>query len=212
MTSIEDHWKNCHLNNDRLGKPSSFFLSSYQLYQYKQLFNIYSKYTDSTTILEVGVGEATAMIEMNKDNKILLAVDIAQEALNKVKHFAQTFLLNELDKIQKNSIDLIFCHLVVQHINNNMFEYHLKNLIPCLKDDGIYCIQYRENLHENIPSSVFETEKNCMIGEVLRKPNEVKELIELCGGKVINDYMALSGEHIEFGGKWAWRVVLIQKK
>ena len=212
MNSVKDHWDGCHLNQQQMGLPASFYLSSYKLNQYLELFQMYNKYSLSNTILEVGIGNGNALQEMYNDNKTLYALDIVQNALNKVKNIAKTYLIDDIQKIPKNSIDIIFCHLVVQHINNDMFEYHLKNIIPCLNESGVYCIQYRENLNQNIDSKDFETEQNCKLGDVLRTPVEVENLINTCGGKVLKHYIANSGNDIEFGGKWIWQVVIIQKQ
>jgi len=206
---FSDHWQKCHTNDIA---NSQFFLSGYNLENYLSLFRAHEKYRNSRHILEIGIGEGTALKDMLKTpNKILYAVDIVPEALEKIKPFVKnTYLLDELHRVSKNTLDIIFCHLVVQHITDRMLRHHITHLIPCLKEDGIYYIQYRGKVSESfedIPMTDY------IYGDIERSESEMRAMISDCGGKVMEDIKVMESEFI--GNRfhpWNWRIVKIQRK
>lgn len=203
---IFEHWENCHNKNER---EHHFYLTGSSLEQYTTLFNCSNHYQTSNTILEIGIGEGKAIREMYNHGKQVTATDISKFSKKKIEDVAIFYHLDDINNISSNSFDIIFCHLVVQHIDNNMLEYHLKHFIPTLKNDGIYYIQYRGE-HTNIIDK--DVRELCKHGDVVRKPEFFKNIVEKNGGIVIEDNIVRSGEYIESVYKpWSWRVIKIMK-
>jgi hypothetical protein len=204
--NLSNHWENCH---SMVEKEHHFFLTGSSLNQYLDLFKCHNHYNVSSNILEIGIGEGQVVKEMFNNGKNITTTDISENAKDKIKDIASYYHLNNIDKIEKNIFDIIFCHLVVQHIDDNMLEYHLKHLIPTLNDRGIYYIQYRGKHEINIDKSVDEL---CKYGDVTRDPEYFKNIVEKYNGTVIEDSLVKQGEYIE--GKynpWSWRVIKIKK-
>jgi len=203
---LSKHWEDCHL---MVEKEHHFFLTGSHLNQYLQIFNCSNHYNISSNILEIGIGEGQVVREMFNDGKNITTSDISESAKDKIKDIASYYHLNNIDNIPKNTFDIIFCHLVVQHIDDIMLEYHLKHFIPTLNNNGIYYIQYRGK-HET------KTDKNidelCKYGDVTRTPEYFKNLVEKYNGIVIEDNLVRTGEYIEGKYKpWSWRVIKIKR-
>ena len=203
---LSEHWENCHLS---IEPEHHFFLTGSTLNQYLSLFNCIKHYTESKNILEIGIGEGHIVKEMFNHGKNITTTDISKSAKNKVKDIASYYHLNDIDKIPKNNFDIIFCHLVVQHIDDRMLEYHLKHFISTLKENGVYYIQYRGKCDTSVDKNIDEL---CKYGDVTREPEYFKTIVEKYNGVVIEDNIVRKGEYIEGTYKpWEWRVIKIMK-
>lgn len=204
--NMTDHWEKCH----SLVEPEHhFFLTGSTLNQYLLLFKCNNHYIKSNNILEIGIGEGHVVKEMFNDGKNITTCDISESAKNKIKNLASYYHLNNIANIPKNNFDIIFCHLVVQHINDSMLEYHLKHFIPTLNEKGVYYIQYRGKHDITIDKNMDEL---CKYGDVTRDPSYFKKIVEKYNGVVVEDNMVRSGEYIEGKYKpWSWRVIKIMK-
>ena len=203
---LSRHWEDCHL---MVENEHHFFLTGSHLNQYLQIFNCNTHYIMSSNILEIGIGEGQVVKEMFNDGKNITTSDISESAKDKIKDIASYYHLNNIDNIPKNTFDIIFCHLVVQHIDNNMLEYHLKHFIPTLNDNGIYYIQYRGQHEINNDKNIDEL---CKYGDVTRRPEYFKNIVEKYNGIVIEDNLVRTGEYIEGKYKpWSWRVIKIKR-
>jgi SAM-dependent methyltransferase len=206
-SSILNHWNKSHLNEKSHGKQGSWWLTGTNLNEYLTMFDIQDKYKHSSSILEVGVGTASAIKEMYAQNKKVYAIDISKNALDKVKKYiVKGFLVNNLNKLPQNSFDIVFCYLVIQHIDNDMLKHHIKHILPTLKDDGIYCIQYRGLLEGDTSDYSIETQAR---GDVCRSPQVVKTIIEELGGKIIIDKIVRKSTDPKW--IWIWRCVKFTK-
>ena len=137
----------------------------------------------------------------------------SQVDAQKIKNIASYYHLNDIDNIPKNSIDIIFCHLVVQHIDDSMLEYHLKHFIPTLNIKGVYYIQYRGKPDTTIDTTIdTNMDELCKYGDVTREPEYFKKLVDKYNGVVIEDNIVKKGDFIEGKYKpWSWRVIKIMK-
>ena len=206
---LSNHWENCHTEVE---KKHHFFLTGSLLNNYLTLFDCHKEYNASNNILEIGIGEGQVVKEMAEHKKTITTCDISKSAEDKIKDIASYYHLNDIDNIPKNNFDIIFCHLVVQHIDDNMLEYHLKHLISTLNDKGVYYIQYR-GVPEHGPTDLLPIDELCKYGDVTRDLVYFKNIVEKHNGIVIEDKLVNSGEFIE-GRKypWCWRVIKIMKK
>lgn len=205
--NMSKHWEQCHL---MIEKEHHYFLTGSHLNQYLTLFKCHNHYNESNNILEIGIGEGQVVKEMVQHGKNVTTSDISESAKDKIKNIASYYHLNDIHNIPENNFDIIFCHLVVQHIDDSMLEYHLKHFIPTLNEKGIYYIQYRGKHHITIDKNMDEL---CKYGHVTREPGYFKDIVEKYGGVVLEDEIVRSGDYIE--GKyqpWLWRVIKIIKK
>ena len=166
-------------------------------------------YNLSNNILEIGIGEGHVVKEMVNHGKNITTSDISESAKDKIKDISSYYHLNNIDNIPKNNFDIIFCHLVVQHIDDSMLEYHLKHFIPTLNEKGVYYIQYRGKHETTINKNIDEL---CKYGDVTRDPVYFKNIVEKYNGIVIEDNVVRNGDYIEGVYKpWSWRVIKIMK-
>jgi 2-polyprenyl-3-methyl-5-hydroxy-6-metoxy-1,4-benzoquinol methylase len=204
---LSNHWENCHLMTE---KDHHFFLTGSSLNDYLRLFNCNDHYNVSNSILEIGIGEGQVVKEMFTHGKNVTTSDISEAAKDKIKDIAYYYHLNNIDCIPKNSFDIIFCHLVIQHIDNDMLEFHLKHFIPTLNEKGVYYIQYRGKHEADIDKNIHEL---CKYGDFTRDPIYFKDITERYNGIVLEDNVVRNGNYIEGIYKpWSWRVIKIKKK
>lgn len=204
--NLSKHWEKCH---EKVESEHHFFLTGSHLKQYLNLFKCYNHYKVSNNILEIGIGEGQVVKEMASHGKNITTCDISKSAKDKIKDIASYYHLNDIDKIPKNNFDIIFCHLVVQHIDDSMLEYHLKHFIPTLNKKGVYYIQYRGKHNITIDKKIDEL---CKYGDVTRDAKYFKTVVEKYNGVVIEDNIVHKGNFIAGKYKpWTWRVIKIMK-
>ena len=203
---LSKHWEDCHL---MVENEHHFFLTGSYLNDYIKCFNCRNHYHLSNNILEIGIGEGNVVREMVNHGKNITTSDISESAKDKIKDISSYYHLNNIDNIPKNNFDIIFCHLVVQHIDDNMLEYHLKHFIPTLNEKGVYYIQYRGKHEITINKN---TDELCKYGDVTRDPVYFKNIVDKYNGIVIEDNLVRNGDYIEGVYKpWSWRVIKIMK-
>lgn len=185
---MEDFWEVCH---ERIAHK---YLSGYHYKQYEEFLRI--KIKAANTILEIGVGEGVATREMAGLGKEIHVVDISKAALERVKDIATCWHLSEINELPKDHFDLAISHLVAQHINDDTLSLHMSSVIPSLRENGVFALQYSSKLRPlGSDSDNPATESNMREGQVTREPSVVAEIVEKAGGKVIKEVPEQSWEH-----------------
>jgi len=95
------------------------------------------------TILVVGVGLGNDSRELIKEGNIVDALDVSNIALTKAS-FRNTFIFPEKQP-PENTYDYIIMFLVAQHVNDEVLDIELGQLIKSLKPEGVLLLQYYEN-------------------------------------------------------------------
>ena len=92
-----------------------------------------------------------------------------------------------LNILPENSIDLIFCVTVAQHIPTEILTEYLKSCTSCLKDDGIILIQTLENRNKTVRRSSKTDVLNISYG-----PGEFERIAIASGLKVVSQFSEFS--------------------
>jgi len=190
-----------------------FWLTGTPLSQYLDFFEVHSEYEEASTVLEVGVGRATAIKQMSLDKKEIYAIDISDTALNKVSALTKIYNVGEIEKLPSNSIDLAFSFLVAQHINDEMFTHHLTHILPALKKDGIFCLHYAGELDGNKNDQGQAAQER---GGIVRTSSLIQELVEDSGGFIIKDTVRQAGlvpyeANPEKSYEYSWRAAIVRR-
>lgn len=133
MFEKKNIWWNIHEDDDVKWLTDSRPLDVYKCHQMVPPTNkIY---------MEIGIGRGKS-IEFNSDKNKVIAVDICQNALDRVSGVSDTYLTENMGLIQEKTIDVVLCHLVFQHCNDEMVEFIIKHSIRTLKNDGVFHFQF----------------------------------------------------------------------
>ncbi len=171
-------WEKMHKDNSRLWLTDSDPNYVYELHSLTKDL-IRSKYN----ILEVGVGTGRSIIRLS-DMHSVYAVDIAEEALKKVRLFATTIQVYDEENWPKDKIDIALCHLVFQHCNDNNFRYLIRQILESLTPKGYFTFQSadaeKKNLNKNYKKYVKENHM------YFRSKDDVTRTVEKMGGRVLS--------------------------
>lgn len=135
MNNIE-FWENNHKNNERYWLTGS---TPEQVYSLHNILSIINN-SNNLNICEIGIGLGDSIKYLSTKHNTT-AIDISQTALTKVNNIAKTYLTKDIINI-KDKFDLILCHLVLQHCDNDMFTFIIQNSIKLLKEDGVFSFQF----------------------------------------------------------------------
>jgi len=146
-------------------------------------------------VLEIGIGLGYVTEGLKENGMIISALDISQEALDRVKDLCEnTYLTTDIDLLPSNYYNVIICHNVVQHIPTYILKPELEQIIRSLKSKGILALEFiSSNLSEDTGSDEF-LENNPRfdenIGCYCRSPKYLRDLINTYGGscKLVYDY------------------------
>lgn len=171
-------WEKKHKNNDRYWLTDSDPDYVYDLHNLSTSL-IRSKYN----ILEVGVGTGRSIIRLSELHDVY-AVDIAKEALKKVKLFATTFLFDDESSWPKDLIDIALCHLVLQHCDETDLIILIKLVLESLTPKGYFSFQTADVKEENLNRIYKDFVKRGLM--FFRSKDEIRDIVEDLGGRVIS--------------------------
>lgn len=151
---------------------------------------------ENITVLEVGVGIGKTAFGMFLHGFTVDIMDVSPIPLERLKYARNKFLFPE-DSVINNEYDLIISHLVAQHMTNEDLDLQLSKIIPSLKKDGIFSMQFY--LNDIKEFDIVEAQK---FGGFPRTLEKLKELVEKNNGKIVffnNKKMHEAVVHIKKG-------------
>jgi len=163
-------------------------------------------YGNPINIMDVGIGNGDLIKELVSYNHNVIAVDICENALNKVENIAKTYLVDNLSNITSNSIDLCICHLVFQHNNIEIINMMIREIYRILKVNGIFTFQIAFKLDSNIPLEDEYTNREIAGIEFIYTTDQISNMIE--SYNIIRDYELI----IWKDGNIGWKFIKIQKE
>lgn len=193
-----EYWENVHKEDNKrwlAGSTLKEVLENLELKDYDFKNKI---------VLEIGVGLGICTKELSY-MCLIDVYDISETAIKRVKDYIRKGFIENVNDLPKNQYDLVISHLVSQHMNNDDLERQLKQVIPSLKKNGLFAMQFAypiENINDN-----NESIENCQLGEVKRTLNYMKELIKNNEGIVEESFN--KGEYSQF--KQGWYSLYIRK-
>ena len=173
--NIKEWWDDAHVGR-------SIYVSNYGGHKLWASLNIMSLLGKGGIVLEIGVGDGKNARELFKYGHTVHTLDISPLALDKVKNYSvKQWLETEIENIPKNTFDIVISHLVSQHLNNDTLLRQLKCLLPTLKPDGVFAMQFACWLVEGVYEESLAHQKS---GSVCRTLDQVQELVSTAGGKI----------------------------
>ena len=170
-----EFWNRMHGKRNERWLTGSF-LSSYTSF-FVPHFNPSNK-----AVLEIGCGLAVATKQIARVAQELWVVDISPTALERAKAAGakETVIIGH-DKLPPNYFDLAISYLVVQHMRDWEVKDQFRYVIPSLKPDGKFCVQF-------LTRTDVEGDYNEMLraGTVSRSVARFKELVKGAGGVVLD--------------------------
>ncbi len=185
--SLETFWNEAHKFKERR------WLNGISLHGYTDFFGVNPH---NKIVLEVGVGLGIATGELSRVCKELHVLDISEVALNKVKTIATTHNISSIETLPEDYFDSVISHLVVQHLNGEGLNFHLKHCIKSLNSKGIFYLQYSEG--KDVPIS--DSEYMQQIGEVVYDPEDMDKRIYANGGYIYKELPLVRHQCIEHKG------------
>jgi 2-polyprenyl-3-methyl-5-hydroxy-6-metoxy-1,4-benzoquinol methylase len=205
---LKEYWDNCHKSYMKkpesiLGDDLGWFVSDYSGPVLWEMLNISHLIIAGKNLLEIGVGRGSNIKKLHDLGLLVYALDISPTALNEVKSLVQQdWLVDDISSLPKEKFDIICSNLVAQHMTGVDLLSQIKNVLPSLKKNGIFAMQFADRMND---TNYTETLENQMTGGVCRSVKCVTEIVELAGGKVTWEKRV--ADFPQYGS--CWRVVHI---
>lgn len=182
---MADYWQEVH-SRGYLGELRAA-LTGAHLADHVDALQVQDRVTKDSKILCIGVGLGGWVWELAGLGCDISALDIAPSALDRVKQFAKTFL--PTDKLPINTFDLALSHWVTPHMTPIALQEQLNNVIPSLKNTGIFAMQFSEP--DNWPNGVDPRSSRKTDEQKLRaarsvfKRTDIADMVNKAGGKIL---------------------------
>lgn len=153
------------------------------------------------SVLNIGVGFGHGTRGLHAQGCTTHALDISREALNRVNDIATTWLASDAHNLPKNYFDLALSHLVAQHMPNSALAEQIRNVIPTLKPDGLFAVQFAIPVGRKAGDP--ENLEDARGGSLQREPEVVEDMVRAAGGRVVRSFRKAVFENLGAG----WHIV-----
>ena len=181
MNKIKEFWNTKHEINVTKGLTGSH-LQEYMIYM-----NIKKFIKKDNKVLNIGVGLGYCTKELVDEGMLVDVLDISEKAIEKVKGITQSqFLTTDLEKLPKGKYDLVISHLVNQHMNDKDLINQIKHVLPSLKKDGVFAMQFAfvEGVDYEAEHDNLETLHRQQTGGVIRLLSNMEKIVEKSKGRI----------------------------
>jgi SAM-dependent methyltransferase len=152
-------------------------LSGYGINSYNDTLETNDLVSRNQNILEIGVGTCNAIRELVLLGKAVSALDVCPTALCHA-HKAGAHVYTAPEKLPSNAFGLALCHLVSQHLPDDVLLPLLTNVIRSLTDTGTLAIQAAD-----VPGRTRQGYQFAAAGNNLRDEKEMTAILEKAGAK-----------------------------
>ena len=147
-------------------------------------------------VLEIGVGLGHCTRELAAAGVRVSVLDTCPAALARVRDVAYRLYRHRwANSLLSDTFDLVFCHLVTQHMSENDILWQHPNVFRSLKPGGRFVCQWagsripgENNLTETILGQYGPVDGigtvGTISGRMCRDENYVRDLVSRCGGEV----------------------------
>jgi SAM-dependent methyltransferase len=154
-------------------------LSGYGLGAYSDCLDILDLAAKAAKVLDIGVGTCQAIRDLKAMGKQVGALDCCPTALVRAhREGARTYTAPE--KLPDNEFDLILCHLVSQHLPDDILLDLLTHAFRSLTPAGTLAIQSAD-----VPGRVRQAFQFVAAGNILRDESQMRDLLARAGAKWI---------------------------
>ena len=160
------------------------------------------------TVMEIGVGQGQFIRELFKRKCEIYAVDVSQNALDKLGHLTDHSILTEdLVNVPEESIDLAVCHLVFQHCSDDMVLFIIKEVYRLLKPGGLFSFQIAG--HQGL-DKLDDFHKNGIDSgtHYFRDKDKISDILKESG---VSKFEFINGLYFPSQGYVEWYIVHITK-
>lgn len=162
---------------------------------------IESRLRRGTVVLNIGVGLGHCTRALVQRGCTVHALDIAPAALAKIENVVtKTWLADNVSALPANTFDVAISHLVAQHMSDEQLTSQIGAVIPALKPDGVFALQFGTALdvrQNDLPTTALEALK---MGSVVRSLGHVARLVDASGGQIV--WADRIGMFPEYGSAW----------
>ena len=198
--TIEEFWDNNHKTN------SHFYLSGTDGSSQVSILRLHGIVQPNTRLLNIGIGKGYCTKHWVEHGCLVSVLDISEVAIQRVRNIIEAaYTDSNIEDLPTNYFDYITCLLVVQHMNTETLDRHLKYVINSLKPNGVYAVQFAYALYGKPNKDDLET---CQIGESTRTLEEMTYLVEKHGGKILSIFDGGQYPSFEMG----WHILHISKE
>jgi 2-polyprenyl-3-methyl-5-hydroxy-6-metoxy-1,4-benzoquinol methylase len=122
-----------------------------QGYIYKQTLSLFDRRLlklvgKNKKVLDIGCGEGTLALACAANNNHVVGMDISQVAINlaesRKKRLPVHFMIGDARKLKfpDDAFDVVICKDMIEHISQEDFKVHLKEVARVLKQGGCYIL------------------------------------------------------------------------
>jgi cyclopropane fatty-acyl-phospholipid synthase-like methyltransferase len=177
--SMADWWNRAHSRDHKVWLTGS---SGQEVWS---MLEVDSLAQPGATVLNIGVGLGRCTRDLADRGCVVHALDISQVALDRVADVARGWL--DPAAPPTDTFDLAISHLVAQHMRNADLEAQLARIIPSLKRDGVYAIQFATPLGRPL-SPDADDPTSARGGSCQRLPETVEAIVARHGGRVLRSW------------------------
>jgi len=177
--TIEQWWDSAHRSNHKgwlTGTPGAVTW---------QRLQIADRIKHGAVILEIGVGLGICTQALRDAGCVVHANDISRVALNRVRAFATVWESDQLSVLPPGLFDVVFSHLVAQHMSSPDLARQIAAIVPALNADGVFALQYASPIVLDASRLVPETLSSAKDGSILRMPIQIEAMVEAAGARVV---------------------------
>jgi len=179
MDEMQRWWEQCH------NTPDSYYISDYggpSLWERMRISKILDR---GAPVLEIGVGGGRDIRHLHERGLEVHVVDIIPTAFERIKGcFERVWLESELELLPDSYFGLAISHLVTQHIDNRTLTRQVSHVLRALRPEGVFAMQFADGLPPVTKEHYYESLGAKQVGDVLRTPQMMKELVRQCGGRI----------------------------
>ena len=177
QASVADWWETVHRNDEVL------WLTGSEPEHVWKFLGVEGKMRRGQTILNVGIGLGYDTHALHERGLRISALDISPTALARVRNITQdAWLATELDRVPHDRFDWILSYLVAQHMSDADLRDQFRHLIPALKQNGIFAIQFAESPGTDVTRR--NTSPQQKLGGACRSYDEMEAMATECGGRI----------------------------
>lgn len=174
MKNAQEFWNQQH------NKKSGLWLTGTRLPRLCDIHEI--DIPENQTVIEIGVGFGYVTHELAKNNTVY-AVDISQSALDNLSGVSHKYLTKDMTLIPDSIADIIICHLVFQHCEDEAIDFLIRESLRLVKSDGFISLQTADC---QSPANQYKKwTGNRKL--VWRRHSDVENIILKYGGKIIKN-------------------------
>ncbi len=155
-------------------------------------------------VLNIGVGLGHCTRDLAARGCEVHALDISATALQRVEDIATTWRADNIAALPKDKFIAVMSHLVAQHMTNTDLKAQIRGILPSLKADGVFAIQFAIPLEPH-GAIDYEDAASAKGGSLQREAAVVEQMVVDVGGKVLKSELIMEfPEH-----KAGWHLIHI---